>query len=1198
MNKKNRTARRPATIQPDGFLREWLLLGPFSGDGRALLDRACIPETAVLPRTGLATNGRTWTAVATPQHRIDLTAQGDAWKAVSGCAYAHVYVHSPARTCAVLAIGSDDGAVIWLNGQCVFKLDAQRFVLNDEDRICVELHEGWNRLLLKVQQYTGGWGFCARFFAAENVPLAGLTCALDDPRNGQWPARADQTPHLAVYAGPRTHTAGAPPQVRFTLHNLSARRTPPAHLCATAPDAAACPAVPVPALEPGAQHVCDLRVPTARWAAAFTAPICLRVAAAGGPLSPTLELMPDVLSAFVAAAATPPPALNAAARRMLQRLRTDVHVVRDLTDVCPDAMLLFAHVTRALSAGDAPNAATYLAALDTVFNREAGRVHNQAVMLVGHAHIDMNWLWRWPETVQVCQDTFRQVIRFMHEFPDFRFTQSQAACYEAIEQHEPQLFHAIRRAVRRGAWNIVGGMWTESDTNLSSGEALARSFLLAQRYFAKKLGRRARVGWLPDCFGHPAQLPQLLRSAGIEYFYHMRTGPANAQLYWWEGPDGSRVLAKTGQGYNDRITPTIRTEPARLPAKIGAQLFVYGVGDHGGGPTRQDILAAKAYQTCRLFPTLRFATADDFFDHVKPRAHGLPVHHGELQYIFEGCYTTVATIKKGNRDLENMLQTAEAVATAALLTGRAWPAAPLTEAWQTLVFNEFHDILPGSAIHESNDDSRARYFLALNLATDVRNRALRAVAERVNIPEPEGIPLLVFNPLAWQRTEPVEAEIVVTEPFDTVQVFDPHGRPVAAQILRTKQFDTDLHVWLHFVAEAVPPVGYTTYRVRIITGTGSVKATTWGAPYPELVPLPLVTAPAPKTALARNASLRIANRFCEIECDQQTGVLRSLRPRHNGKLADNLLGPTGANRLTIYLEPPHGMSAWELAPTPQGPLALEPLGRTTIVQEGPASIALQSAYRWGRSSFWLTTTIYADSPRIDMHLRADWLEVGTATADAPMLRVEFALAGPAATLACDVPFAVVDRPAGREVPAQKWVDVAVGRGGVALLNNGKYGHSLHDGTLRLTLLRSSYDPDLFPDLGRHEIAWALLPHAGGWAAADVPRAGCGFNVPLLTYQARQQKGTLPQTHSFVATSGHPAFIVTGIKKAEDSRALIVRGYNASGTTITATISLDRAIRTAQRVNILEEKTKGAVRVVNGTARISVRPWEIVTLKCT
>ncbi len=1195
MSKKDRAAQHHFRIQADGFLREWLLLGPFGGDARDILDCACIPEASVLPRVGLVVNGCAWVTTATSQREINLTDLGDEWKAITGCAYAHVYLHSPARTCVVLALGSDDGAAVWLNGQRVFALNAMRGLQCDENRICMELDAGWNRVLLKVQQYGGGWGFCARFLSAGNVPLAGLTCVLNDPHDGQWPTHTAPAPRLAVYAGPRTHTTDAT-LLRFTLHNLSARRTPPARLH-TAADAAACPTVPVPALEPGAQHVCDLRVPAARLAAAFTAPIRLCVAAPAGPLSSTFEITPDLLPAFVAAAAVPPAALPAAGRRMLQRIRQDMHAARDLTDACPDAVPLFARVTHALHAGNVPDTAACLAAIDTLFNREAGRVRNQSVMLAGHAHIDMNWLWRWPETVQVCQDTFRQVIRFMREFPEFRFTQSQAACYEAIEQHEPQLFHAIRRAVRRGAWNIVGGMWTESDTNLSSGEALVRSFLLAQRYFAKKFGRRARVGWLPDCFGHTAQLPQLLRGAGIEYFYHMRTGPANAQLYWWEGPDGSRVLAKTGQGYNDRVTPAIRTEPARLPAQIGTQLFVYGVGDHGGGPTRQDILAAKAYQTCRLFPALRFAAADEYFDHVKRRAQGLPVHHGELQYIFEGCYTTIATIKKGNRDLENMLQAAEAVATAAMLTGRAWPAAPLHEAWKTLVFNQFHDILPGSAIHESNDDSRARYFLAMNLATDVRNRALRAVAERVNIPNDEGIPLIVFNPLAWPRTEPVEAEIVVTEPFETVQVCDAHGRAVAAQILRTKQFDTDMHVWLHFVAQDVPPVGYTTYRVRIIAGTGSVKATGWGTPYPELLPLPPAT-PAVSKDTSGRAGLRIANRFCEIECDEQTGVIRSLRPRHNGKLADNVLGPGGANRLTVYLEPPHGMSAWELAPTPGGPLALEPLGRTTIVQEGPASIALRSAYRWGRSSFWLTTTIYADSPRIDMQLRADWLEVGTPATDAPMLRVEFALAGNAAALACDVPFAVVDRPTGREVPAQKWVDVAVGRNGVALLNNGKYGHSLVDGTLRLTLLRSSYDPDLFPDLGRHEITWALLPHAGGWAAADLPRAGCGYNVPLLAYQARQQKGKLPQTHSFMATSGNPAFIVTGIKKAEDSRALIVRGYNASGKTITATITLARAIRTAQRVNILEEKSKGAVRVVAGTARMRVRPWEIVTLKCT
>lgn len=1189
-------------VPSDGYLREWLMLGSFAGKPTRLLQRQYIPEQTIVPSNRRKVSGLTWTPLKSKPRIVNLLTPAAAWKySCDCCAYAHIYLHTAKAVRAILSIGSDDGAAIWLNGRLLYLIDIKRDVVPDQDRIACELNAGWNRLLIKIQQYDGGWGFCTRFLTPGGLSLQGLTYTLDNPLSRKWPIGDNAIP-LSVSV-PQISEGRNATQVQLSVHNLGTRSTPPARLLASHASGKQIRQVSVPSLAPGARAVIAVSVPTSHWARAFQTPIELAVYDETRRLSTIAEVSPDIDSAFVAAVKTAAPAIPSAHRKQLARLSADLATASEFFETRADAAKIAGVLTRAVLSRDFDSIPPLVEALLDIVDDEKRRVGKQSVHLVGHAHIDMNWLWRWPETIQVCIDTFRQAIRFMDEFPDFKFSQSQASCYAAIEKYEPDLFRDIQRAVRAGKWNVVGGTWTESDTNLSSGEALSRSFLLAQRYFAAKLGVRARVGWLPDGFGHVAQLPQILQSAGIEYFYHMRTSPPNVQLYWWEGPDGSRVLAKTGQGYSDRVTPAVRNEPARLPPDVASQMFVYGVGDHGGGPTRRDIETALSFGKSPLYPRIQFSSADEYFDRVKPRAAKLPVHRGELQFIFEGCYTSVSHIKKGNRDLENDLQSAEAVATASLLTGKSWPSTELTEAWRTLVFNEFHDILPGSAIHESNLDSRARYFHASNIVRNVHNGAMRAVAERINLPRipNDTMPVVVFNPVAWLRSDVVVAELVLTTgPLNDVVVTDDNGNVVSAQIVRTRQFDADIHIWVQFTALDVPGVGYRTFYVRPLrSDVGTLSITHWASPYPDYPDMQSEPASVSPSALIERNGLTISNRFAQISFDSKVGTIKSLRPRRkDGAAGRNILARRGANRLVVYLERAHGMSAWNIDPAAKGPFDVTVVTAARIVQEGPESIAVRSEYEWGRSRFVLTTTIHADTPRIDSHLVVEWLEKGTGSTDAPMLKVQFAVPGKPRKLHCDVPFAVVDRPTCREVPAQKWVDVEAGGSGLALMNTGKYGHSLAGGTLELTLLRSSYDPDVLPDIGRHEIEWAILPHRGNWQAANLPREGLAYNVPLRAFQARAQKGTLPRSHSFVTVEGSPAFVVTGIKKAETGRALIVRGYNASNRKTKVRLVFDRRVRAVKRVNILEEAETGAVRAASRAVTFPAGPWQIVSVRVT
>jgi alpha-mannosidase len=737
-------------------------------------------------------------------------------------------------------------------------------------------------------------------------------------------------------------------------------------------------------------------------------------------------------------------------------------------------------------------------------------------------------------------------------------------------------------------------MWTEGDTNLSSGEAIARSCLLAQHYFQSQLGKRATVGWLPDNFGHAAQLPQILHLAGMDAFYHSRTGP-EPQLYWWQGLDGTRVLAKTGQGYNDAVSPGLRRQPLGLPKAAPEQMFVYGVGDHGGGPTRRDIEAARAMQRRKLFPEIHFSTADTYFNRVRPKAADLHVQKGELGYIFEGCYTNISAIKQGNRDLENALQAAEALAWAANRQGLAWPKATLEEAWKVLAFNQFHDILPGSAIHPSNDDTRAFYARGLQLAHQVRAKSLRYIASKVALKQEEGIPVLVFNPLAWERDELAVAEVIVTERFHAFKLLDPQGKEIPVQVLRTRDFGADYHVWVQFYARAVPGFGYQTYRLIPQTEGEPVQWIEWGEQQLEPMALPKML-PAKNAPLQRKG-FKIRNPFFEVEFDAKDGSIKSLRPLKKGKPGPNVFASAGGNKLGIYMEKPHPMSAWTLDPTAEGPLPVQSAKPLEVAQEGPESITLRAELTWGRSNFRLLTTVHADSPRIDCVLKVDWLEKGTPTVPGPMLRALWNLASTPKVLTCDVPYGVLDRVSGREVAAQKWVDVAVPGGGLALFNKSKYGHSLEKNALRLSLLRGSYDPDAFPDLGHHEIHWALQTHYGDYVSAQLPRKGMSYNVPLECYQARAQTGPLPGRYSFLNLETDPAFVVTGLKLAEAGRASIVRGYDSGGRGGHLEIRSAGGIKAADEVNILEEpRLENTLKVTSNSAVIEVKPWGIASLK--
>jgi alpha-mannosidase len=857
------------------------------------------------------------------------------------------------------------------------------------------------------------------------------------------------------------------------------------------------------------------------------------------------------------------------------------------------------------------------------------------IHVVGHAHMDMNWLWTYSETMKMCNDNLRQTVAFMNEFPDFTMLQSQAAVYNFVEKVDPPLFKQIQKYVKEGRLEPGGGMWTEGDMNLSSGEAITRSFLLGQRYFQSRFGKMAKTGWLPDNFGHISQMPQILQLAGCEYFYFFRVKPYKG-TFWWVGTDSSKVLAYSNDSYTGTITPDLKDELKKIAPDKHRVLQITGIGDHGGGPTRENIDMVHQLDKTPGYPAVKFTTAGEFFEKVSKEMDGRPTHHGEMQFIFEGCYTTVADIKAGNRNSETALYSGEFFNTLRWLNGDQYPADEFKDLWTTVTFNQFHDILPGSAINEANKEAVARYTEVLRRTTELRDNAFRKMADEVNFQTGMGQPLVAYNLHPYQRKSVVEMDVYSHKepataklpywlgtyintgdgnnigfkyvvPVDkgqgnlaTVLVRDGSGKSYPAQIVWGKSTPPGFTSKVQFVADDIPAGGYKTFYVDMLSP----------GIYNEPIPFNNNT---------------FETDFFRIRFDMKTGGIVSLFDKRYNKEFVKEGGQL--NTLRISLEDKNGgMKSWTINKY-VGQENVTNVSSVRVVENGPVRACVETVKEWGKSKFIERTYIYRSYPRVEYDMEVHWLETGSETADSPMLQAVFPFALDNPRFFCQVPFDVVERPVngiingkpapanlrhyddygiigeandGLEVPAQKWVDLSDGKVGIALMNKTKYGHSYHSGELRITLMRSAGAPDIYPNLGKFNISYALFPHSGDWKN-EVWAEGDDFNIPVFAAEPPslalvKEHATRPEEDSFISVDSKNV-ILSGMKQAEDGKELIVRLFEVEGKTTTVNLKLPVNAVSARRLNIIELALENVSQpVVNeNSIQIRIAPNEIVTL---
>jgi alpha-mannosidase len=851
------------------------------------------------------------------------------------------------------------------------------------------------------------------------------------------------------------------------------------------------------------------------------------------------------------------------------------------------------------------------------------------IQVVGHAHMDMNWLWTYSETMQMANDNLRQVVAFMKEFPDYTMLQSQAAVYNFVEMVDPPLFEQLKKYVKEGRLELGGGMWTEGDMNMSSGEAIARSFLLGQRYFQNRFGKMANIGWLPDNFGHISQMPQILKLAGCDYFYFHRTKPY-VGTFWWIAPDSSKVLCYSNDTYNGEITPDLKNEINKFSPDKHRILQITGVGDHGGGPTRANIEMVHQLDKTPGYPSVKFTTAGDFFKKASKEMDGRPTHRGEMQFIFEGCYTNVSDIKAGNRNSENALYASEFFNTLRWLNGDRYPAETFHDLWSTVAFNEFHDILPGSGINEANKEAIARYSEVLRKTTELSNNAFRKMADEVKFQTGMGQPVVAYNLQPFSRNAIVEANVFSHEepataqlagwpdfygsknikPVDkgqgnvpTVLVRDASGKTYPAQVVWGKSTPPGFTSKIQFVVNNMPAGGYKTFYVD-------------------------VNKPGEKNEVIPFIDNTFETDYFKIKFDMKTGGIVSLFDKRTNKEFVKKGGQL--NTLRIYLEDKKGeMKSWVINKF-TGEENVTNVTNVKVVENGPVRACVESVKTWGKSRFIERTYLYRSYPRIDYDLEVHWLETGSDTTDSPMLRAVFPLSLENSRFYSQVPFCVAERPVdgkingkdapsflkhsdaygikaeendGLEVPAQKWVDVSDGKVGIALLNKTKYGHSYHNGDLRITLMRAAGNPDIYPNLGKFNISYSLFPHAGDWKNS-VWAEGEDFNVPVYAAEPPslalvKDHATRPEEASFISVDA-PGVVMTGIKQAEDGNELIVRLAEVEGKATTINLSLPLNVSAARRLNLIEFPLENADKpaIVGKTVQVKIKPNEIVTLGIT
>ncbi len=788
------------------------------------------------------------------------------------------------------------------------------------------------------------------------------------------------------------------------------------------------------------------------------------------------------------------------------------------------------------------------------------------VILTGHSHIDVAWLWTVKEVLRKTARTFSNTTELMDRYPELVFAQSQAILYDMMKTHYPEVYENIKKKVASGNWDIVGNAWVEADTNIASGESLIRQLLYGREFFLKEFGKSSDIYWLPDCFGFSYALPQIIKKSGMKYFLTTKlnwqdTNRFPHTIFRWRGADGSEVLAYLQRTmYGDDCTVNKVTQSWDQndeKAVTDTVMGMFGYGDGGGGVTYQMVEDARRIAKIPGIPSSRIGHASEFFAASEAHRDELPVWEDEMYYEnHRGTYSSQGFVKKYNRYGEFLLTRAEMAACfAAGMVKNAALDEKLKEAWKLLLVNQFHDILPGTSIHEVYDNTRKEYARMAEIGEERLHASISDILSRIGLNQNS---VVCFNFSSFAVSETVSVEL----PDDTlVPCADGEALPYAYE-------KTEGGFKLSFVAKDVPAMGYRAF--------------------------PLCEKKAVKARVKATPNL-LENEFLRISLDEN-GEIVSVYDKENDR--ETLCAP--GNALTIYADKPVHESAWNLeADYVKKAWPLKKADSVEAIESSALRGVVRVVRSFNKSKITQDITLCAGSRRIDFITHADWYETEK------ILRAAFPVSVRASYAAYEIAHGAIWRPthmntsydcAKYEVCAHKWADLSEGGYGVAVLNNCKYGYDIHSSVIGITLLRSPNCPDITADKGIHDFTYSYYPHKNGWQDGGVVREAFALNLPPHAYLRGAQTGALPETYAFIQTN-RGDIVIDAVKPAQDGNGVIIRLYESESRRGNVNLTLNLPFDTVRECSMMEEDLENSeVKRTDGGFSFYIEPFEVKTFR--
>ncbi len=845
-----------------------------------------------------------------------------------------------------------------------------------------------------------------------------------------------------------------------------------------------------------------------------------------------------------------------------------------------------------------------VAALEDMLRADIGAIGTNTegtIHMIGQSHIDIAWLWPARETVRKTSRTFATVNALMDEYPEYQYAQSQPQLFEYLKQNDPGLFAKVKERIKEGRWELVGGMWVEPDLNIPSGESLMRQMLYGQRFYLEEFGRTSDIEWLPDTFGYCASLPQILRHGGMRYFMTTKLGWNDTNrfpydLFHWVGIDGTSMLTYLNHGVNENTLPKDihdHWQSFREKKTHNEQMLLYGHGDGGGGVTREMLEYIRRAELMVGQPASKFSNAADFFSGIAKRQPKLPEWHGDLYLeLHRGTYTTHGRNKRNNRKAEILYREAElwqTLASSYMQTEELNKSAVnLHQGWKLVLLNQFHDIIPGSAITEAYETSEKEYREVFAYGQEALQSGLDVLAAQVTT-EGDGTPYVLFNSLGWARDIVVhftmENIVIKSVANQTWAAYDERGYSLPIDLM-VGSTSVDIHI------PQVPAFGYKTIWLRcmdlIKAGSEEVAQVTDSL----------------TTAILADASSPFSNRTLLNDSWETPYYRLAFNERGEitslfDKTARREIVQSGgrANQFHFFHDRPTLWDAWDIdsryEEQPAGEAELLDKG---VIFSGKVQDVLRFRWKLGNSEITQDLILYAHDRRIDFKTHVDWNEAHK------LLKVGFPVDVVTNKATYEIPFGALERPTHRntsweqaqyEVCGHRFADVSEHGYGVSVLNDCKYGYDVQGSTIRLSLLRAPKWPDATADLGTHDFTYSLYPHQGDWRSAHTLRKAAELNTAVVAIAAKANRGPLLSTGSFIEFNGQHVVLDT-VKPSEDGRGSILRLYESSGGREVVQLIWKQQYSEVYLSNALEDKLE-LVNHHQGEFELDFAPFEIKTL---